>query len=283
MGDKMIVLEARAGLGNRMYSIASTYYLAQKCQQDLTVLWDVDDSLGARADDLFALPEDIRLIYTTGLSVKRAPVRHLRSAKIKRGYKMSASTVLTSISILTLMKYSDGFDYLCEMAGRPELLYIESYYSFLPQGGSQSRYFDIFKPSGNVAQKAAPILGKINADTIGLHIRRTDHEAAIEHGPLTAFQDKIEQCLKADPSATFYLATDDKETRQQLLSAYPSKILVNSNAQLTRKSCGGIIDAYIDMLCLSKCARIIGSYGSSFSQIASKMHDIPLEIIDILN
>ena len=38
----MIVLEARAGLGNRMYSIASAYYLAKNADQKLVVLWDVD-------------------------------------------------------------------------------------------------------------------------------------------------------------------------------------------------------------------------------------------------
>ncbi len=276
----MIVLEARAGLGNRIYSIASTYYLAKKCHQNLLVLWDVDDSLAATADLLFALPSDIQFIYTTGLPLRRAPIRHMKSKHIKNTYKTAASTVLTSISILTLMKYSEGFDYLCELASRPELLYIESYYCFLPSEGNQSRYYQFLTPSEQVLRKARPVFERLKPDTIGLHIRRTDHEAAIQHSPLSAFHEQIEQILKKNPSATFFVATDDPETERQLLATYPQAVITNSAKQFTRKSADGIIDAYIDILCLSRCARIIGSYGSSFSQVASKLTDTPLQIMD---
>ncbi|MCM1538315.1 MAG: hypothetical protein NC254_07955 [bacterium] len=276
----MIILEARAGLGNRIYSIASTYYLAKKCHQDLLVLWDVDDSLAATADLLFSLPPDIQFIYTTGLSLRRAPIRHLKSTRVKTSYKTTASTVLTSISILTLMKYPDGFDYLCELASRPELLYIESYYCFLPSEGNQSGYYEFLTPSAPVMQEARPILEQLTPDTIGLHIRRTDHTAAIQHSPLSAFTERMDKILKGNPSASFFVATDDPETERQLLSAYPHRIITNPAKQFTRRSAGGIIDAYVDILCLSRCARIIGSYGSSFSQVASKLTDIPLEIMD---
>ncbi len=276
----MIILEARAGLGNRMYSIASTYYLARVSGQKLTVLWDIDDSLGARADALFRLPEDIQIIYTTGLSLKRAPLRHIKSMRFKQKYKLAASTVMTSVSILTLMRYADGLSYLIDLAGRPEDLYIESYYCFLPQEDDQSPYFRIFTPSDTVMQKAMPVFDNLRPDTVGLHIRRTDHADAIARGPLKAFINRIDRCLQNAPSSTFYLATDDPDTQRQLLAAYPAQMIVNPSTQFTRKSSDGIIDAYIDILCLSKCAKIIGSYGSSFSQIASKLRHIPLEIVD---
>ena len=277
----MIVLEARAGLGNRMYSIASTYYLAQKCNQKLLVLWDVDDSLAARADLLFSLPSDIAFIYTTGHSLKRAPIRHLKSRRIKNSYKNSASTVLTSVSMMTLMKYSDGFAYLCELASRPELLYIESYYCFLPNEKDQSRFYQFFAPSKQVLQKAQPVWDQLKPDTIGLHIRRTDHADAMQHSPVSAFTEQIALTLKENPSATFFVATDDPETERHLLDAYPQSVIVNSTKQFTRKSADGIIDAYVDILCLSRCAKIIGSYGSSFSQIASKLSNTPIQIMDI--
>ncbi len=276
----MIVLEARAGLGNRMYSIASAYYLAKNADQKLVVLWDVDKSLGARADILFSLPKEISILYTTGFSLKHAPIRHLKSEKIKKSYKSAASTVLTTMSLGMLLQHADGYSYLTELAKRPELLYIESYINFLPESVNQSPCYQIFTPSGQVMQKASPILEQFNPDTIGLHIRRTDHMDAIQHSPLSAFRDQIELCLKAHPTATFFVATDDPDTEHQLLTAYPQSVIVNPAKQFTRKSADGIIDAYVDILCLSKCARIIGSYGSTFSQVASKLTNIPLEIID---
>lgn len=68
----MIVLEARAGLGNRMYSIASAYYLAKNADQKLVVLWDVDKSLGARADILFPFQRNFDSVYDRVLLKTRA-------------------------------------------------------------------------------------------------------------------------------------------------------------------------------------------------------------------
>lgn len=276
----MIVLEARAGLGNRMYSIASAYHLAKSTNQKLLVLWDVDNSLGTRADTLFSLPKEISFLYTTGLSLKRAPIRHLKSEKIKKSYKAAASTVLTSMSLGMLLRHAEGYAYLTELAKRPELLYIESYVSFLPETDDQSPYFRIFTPSEQVMQKACPILEQFKPDTIGLHIRRTDHTDAIQHSPLSAFTNQMELCLKEHPSATFFVATDDPETERRLLTSYPQSVIFNSAKQFTRKSTDGIIDAYVDIFCLSRCAKIIGSYGSSFSQVASKLTNTPLIIMD---
>lgn len=277
----MIVLEARAGLGNRMYSIASAYHLAKSTNQKLLVLWDVDHSLGARADMLFSLPKEISFLYTTGLSLKRAPIRHLKSEKIKKSYKAAASTVLTTMSLCMLLRHAEGYAYLTELAERPELLYIESYFSFLPDTEDECAYYRIFKPSDQVMQKAGPILEHLKPDTIGLHIRRTDHTVAMQHSPVSSFTEQIALTLKENPSATFFVATDDPETERRLLADYPQSIIVNSSKQFTRKSADGIIDAYVDILCLSRCARIIGSYGSSFSQIASKLTNTPLQIMDV--
>lgn len=276
----MIVLEAGAGLGNRMYSIASAYHLAQIAKQKLLILWKVDNTLGSQADSIFRLPEDIEIIYITEFSSKRTPWKRLKSARLKNSYKTAASTVFTSLSISMLMRHAEGYAYLKALAERPELLYIESYVSFLPEADDQSTYYRIFTPSEQVMQKARSILAQFKPDTIGLHIRRTDHIDAIQHSPLSAFTDQMELCLKENPSATFFVATDDPETERRLLTAYPQAVIVNSTKQFTRKSTDGIIDAYVDIFCLSRCARIIGSYGSSFSQVASKLTNTPLKIVD---
>lgn len=278
----MIVLEACAGLGNRMYSIASAYHLAQITNQKLLILWNIDNSCKAKADAIFDFPVDMEIIYTTNYSLKHSPLRHLKSKFIKRHYKLAASTVLYSNSISILRNYHNGFAYLCEAASQQELLYIESCYFFLPPDKRKKEYFALFKPSDQVWHKAAPIINKLPKNAIGLHIRRTDHEEAITHGPLQAFIDKIDQHLQNTPSATFFLATDDKETERQLVLTYPNNIIVNPAKQFTRKSTDGIIDAYIDILCLSRCARIIGSYESTFSQIAAILGNVPLEIVDTL-
>jgi len=277
----MIILEAGAGLGNRMYSIASAYHLAQLASQRLLVLWKIDHTLGAQADAVFRFPKEIEIVPIYEGSFKQAPFKRLKSLRIKNSYKTAATTVLTSMSVRMLMKHADGYSYLKELAAQPELLYIESYICFLPNVEDQSVFYQIFTPSERVMQKAHPLLAQIRPDTIGLHIRRTDHAAAIQHSPLSAFTARMDFCLRENPSATFFVATDDSEVERQLLSSYPHSVIVNSSKHFTRTSTDGIADACVDIFCLSRCAKIIGSYGSSFSHVASMLQNTPLEIVDI--
>jgi hypothetical protein len=43
----------------------------------------------------------------------------------------------------------------------------------------------------------------------------------------------------------------------------------------------GVKDAVVDLFCLSRTSKILGSYFSSFSQIAGRLGNIPVEILKI--
>ena len=84
--------------------------------------------------------------------------------------------------------------------------------------------------------------------------------------------------LEVHPDTLFYLATDDLKEETRIREAFPGKILSNENRCLRRDSREGMQDALCDLYCLAATRRIIGSYFSSFTDIAADMRGIPLVI-----
>jgi len=113
-------------------------------------------------------------------------------------------------------------------------------------------------------------------NTIGLHIRRTDHFPAIEKSPLSAFIESVKREIATDPDVSFYLSTDSIEVKEQLIHLFANRIITGS-FELTRTTVPGVQNALVDLYSLSKTKKIIGSYGSSFSEMASKIGGIKLE------
>lgn len=80
--------------------------------------------------------------------------------------------------------------------------------------------------------------------------------------------------------ANFYVTTDDAEVLMKLKSQFSEKrLIIYEDKILDRNSTIGIQDALVDMICLSKCRKIIGSYRSTFSLIPSIMGEINLEMV----
>ena len=86
--------------------------------------------------------------------------------------------------------------------------------------------------------------------------------------------------LAADALARFYVATDDASVKQELREALsPEKLIFYEKGIIDRDSKEGLQDALIEMLALSKCRKILGSYNSTFSLLPSYIGNIPLEVV----
>ncbi|RYE14015.1 MAG: hypothetical protein EOP45_20290 [Sphingobacteriaceae bacterium] len=114
--------------------------------------------------------------------------------------------------------------------------------------------------------------------TIGLHIRRTDHVDAIGNSPLGLFVDKIQAEILNDSSVNFYLSTDDPSTENQLKELFGERIITYEK-DFSRDTPQGIKDAVLDMYGLANTTKIYGSFNSSFSDVASRIGNIPLHIL----
>ncbi|MCI0498062.1 MAG: hypothetical protein L0Y36_00070 [Planctomycetales bacterium] len=114
--------------------------------------------------------------------------------------------------------------------------------------------------------------------TIGVYIRRTDHDTVASYSPEQGFLDAMNAEISRDSQARFFLATDSPQIMSRFTALYGDRILWHAK-DYGRNSPQGIQDALIDLLCLSRTKKIIGSYQSSFSETAAQLSDIPLQTI----
>lgn len=112
---------------------------------------------------------------------------------------------------------------------------------------------------------------------VGVHVRRTDNQKSIAESPLWAFQREMDAY---GPDTAFLVASDDPVERELLIQRYPGRCVVLAGI-LTRATTIGLINAATDWYALSRCSEILGSYNSSFSEMASAYGDVPLKIVRI--
>lgn len=110
---------------------------------------------------------------------------------------------------------------------------------------------------------------------VGVHIRRTDHVHSIRESPTKEFMKRMD----AYPSDTmFFLATDSPIERDYIVARYPGRVLWLAKT-LTRGTTAGCADGFLDFLGLSRCSEILGSYASSFSEMAAAYGGCPLTVV----
>lgn len=156
---------------------------------------------------------------------------------------------------------------------KPGPTYIKSYAQFYT-----TPRFDFWlrsmKPKQELVNRADKLFAELDTPPIGLHIRRTDHWKAIKESPIAAFVRKMD---KYPPGTMFFVATDSHDERVILQQKYSGRVLTGSTI-LLRNMKAGTEGAFVDFLALSRCSEIIGSSGSSFSEMAAAYGGVPLEV-----
>lgn len=139
--------------------------------------------------------------------------------------------------------------------------------------------FNNYQLQTNIQQKVDTILNDFGAYTFGVHIRRTDHVSVQNESPLEAYYEKIAYYCSSNPTARFFLATDDLEVKKHLQKQYKEQI-ITQETPLLRSSEEGMIGAVVDIYCLAATKLIICNTNSSFAKMASLI-GAPKEIIEV--
>jgi hypothetical protein len=88
----------------------------------------------------------------------------------------------------------------------------------------------------------------------------------------------MKELLTADETTHFFLATDDVNVELELKLIFGDRI-ISPPKDLSRQTVAGIQAAVVDLFVLAGTGRILGSYWSSFSEVAAWIGDIPLVVI----
>ncbi len=254
--------------------MSSALALSRATGQPLRVYWFRTRTLNCPYGRLF---EPIK-----GVEVADVATGHLR-APFSRGARqlkaadkrMPCDLFLSGDKIKELTE--QGID-VAAAAARAKRCGIDTYGRFY----GMAPYYQDFVPKSELAAEAAKTLTATRSEgtgrIVGVHIRRGDNEASIQVSPTEAFIERMQREMDRDPEVRFFLATDDRATERVVADRFPGRVSTRGK-ELSRTQAAGVRDALVDLLVLSKCPLILGSYWSSFSQTAAELGGGKLEIV----
>lgn len=155
-------------------------------------------------------------------------------------------------------------------------LYVSTGYDLCATPGDMWRRL---QPLPHLQRKIEALSRSFSRHTVGLHIRRTDNAVSMAHSTEPMFFEAIRRTISEDPMADFFLATDDHLLKDRLREAFPDRIFTQ-HCRGSRAELRGIEEAVVDLFCLARTSRLLGSYWSSFTDAAAQLGNLPLLIID---
>lgn len=268
----MIMIEPCAGLGNRLLALTSAYELSKKLNRELIIVWKREAGCNICSQDLFVF-EGVQVVDISENGWKKEPIATLKSNLLKKKYRNRA-TRFVECDEVEAWKREGGYEKVERMIAAEPVIYVKSYTNLCEIG---AKSFAFLTPAAAVTGRGRDTFARITDKTVGVHIRRTDHSDAIANSPLTLFIDRMKEEVEQN-DASFYLTTDDASVIVEIRKHFQEeRLIIYEDKVLDRDSMVGIQDALVDMLCLSKCCKIIGSYRSTFSLIPAIMGGIELE------
>jgi hypothetical protein len=294
----MIYFRPLGGLCNRIRAMDSIISLAIDYGHKVIVLWVQNEKCNCPYSSLFKPPEntDIKIVEVKHeLEITKVYALDNYEESIHENFKIIFPTVhlddfllnkeLSSVynwKLYNGIKSSEEIDALfikkidlkLKKLLAKETIYITSCYRLSPLKNK----YTFFKPIDKIVKKVDAITIKFN-NTIGVHIRRTDHIVSKKYSALKKFELEMGKYILLEDSTTFYLSTDCKETKNQLVSKFKNRIIKQEINSYDRNDKTAIKEALVDLLALSKSKKIIGSYLSSFTDMAVDIGGLEKQII----
>jgi glycosyltransferase involved in cell wall biosynthesis len=276
-----IYLKPDNGLANRLRCLSSFAKFAELNKRELFLCWVKgpgfsDDAFG----DLFnSWPSFIKLISEKEYS--DAAGLHFNLDK----------AVFKNEQYPELYNYKYNVDFIFETMMKKIFCYQgNSCIEYMLDSKFSGRYSDnnlIRRISINktIDEKIKKITNKFK-NTIGIHIRKGDAITSpwkkyYQVSTTDSFKKIIDKEISNDPDVKFYLSTDCEKTHEEIKNQYEDRIIYQNKAffksEDERAEKPLQKEALIDLICLSKTKKIIGSHWSSFSDFASSINNIELE------
>ena len=239
--DKLTLIPI-GGLANRIYAITSAIAYCQVHSIPLKIMWFKDWGMGADFHTLFKLLPTIKDVeikdgkwydYLMLDKPRRKnfwfPILWQMIAFDHRIYEKDIYRFKEPQDIFT--NFEKGkFIYLIHLAkfyDAPNML-------------------KAIEPNKQIQTRITERIKDFTEYTIGIHIRRTDNIASIQHSPLTFFIENMEKEIRLHPEVTFYVATDAEKDKAQLKKQCKERI-ITSPYKAERSMSEGIMEAITEM------------------------------------
>jgi hypothetical protein len=269
----MFIFCPLGGLANRMRVIDSAYNFSKTSNKDIRLYWMKDQALNCKFETIWE------------------PIEKLRDTNSRffiRFFKLRRKSVVFRklLSLLDKWKWLKVYDEMqydalvtftrnIEEVTRYKHAIIFSFTSFYAQPIFLRHLFNL---QPDILTKIENETKGFTENTIGVHIRRTDNIDSIQQSPLELFIEKMKEEVKLNPETNFYVASDNAEVKATLKAEFGDQVML-AKGELARDSESGIIQAVVEMYALSGTSKILGSFFSSFSEMAAIIGGKRIEVI----
>lgn len=266
----MIYLEPQGGLANRLRVIANGIWLKRRLNTQLCVIWNETHELNCPYHLLIEPIADFTIIPKK--KVFDFVTRTVQPDNKSR-FKAKLKNLIARVEICITDEDHQLID-VYDTVRHHKRIYIKTCQRFTDSMDE----FKLFKPIPSLNLKVNELLGLLGPAGVGVQVRRTDNAMSIANSPLELFTGRMKELLAANDTTRFFLATDDVNVELELKLIFGDRI-ISPPKDLSRQTIAGIQAAVVDLFVLAGTGRILGSYWSSFSEVAAWMGDIPLEVI----
>lgn len=263
---KKLTLVPMGGLANRIFAITAAISFCKDHGVYLKVYWFRDRGMGAKFVDLFNISQKLDNVEI--IDAKWFHCLYDRPRKIN----LWLPKIYQKISFDKVL-----YEYEEEDAAMKCLSYDSVYLVQWGQFYKQNIDLSTIYPCDNIRHIVDQRMFK-NENVIGIHIRRTDNMLSIQNSPDELFVRLMREEINRNKDVRFYLASDSIDVKHNMAKEFGDRIVLFDSV-LKRSYKSGIIDAYVELILLSKTSKIYGSYGSTYSLLASMLENIPLCVI----
>ena len=243
--DETIYVDTRWGLCNRIKAVVSGMRLREVWgRKRLVIRWPVDADCGCAFEQLFDNAIDVMS------SIPRSDVPDywrlwIAADEVPKGFASNYQA-------------EDGLSIDLEYDRIPERL--QRIYAL---------HFGALSPLPAIRDRVEALAERLGSQAVGVHVRRGDfrrpYRPAQNDGKFFSAMDAV---LRDRPDARFALATDSEETERLFVARYHARIVSHAKATRDRDQTEAIQNALVDLLLLARCSHLIGTYSSTFSEVA---------------
>ncbi len=258
MKYKKFVATCPAGLGNRIKCMIS---VLKRCDEDNYanqehcsspfIYWPVNDACGCKFEELFSPATPLKEIGYSELQGVRVDAKY-DDAYINKSWKFK-------------------FNNVAEMDFKYHKLPQDWIIDFLP-------YAWRIKPKKDIEDAAWAFCNRYKEsfdknEVIGVHIRKGDFKGLYDGRENVSkeedFMERMKCLLEVNPDYKFLLCTEDEETEERFKRRFDDNHIIHFPKRFRgRDNPLAVKEAFVDILLLSKCPIIIGTFLSTFTEIA---------------
>lgn len=265
MSSRTLIVDLFYGANNRIRAYISCKILARITKRKLIIKWSLDSNMSASFEELFKLHVDQIDELPPGNIFNFVKFPFDSQSKFFKELKSDKPIVICK-NMIQLCPFVDpkGIQF------RKEL---------------QKMHRSLTDP---IMHKVDFLRRKINLQLderlVGIHFRDWTPEMGDSHVQkileekseskdlkITKLIEYMSEAKKEFPKTKFFIASDSKEIISQIKSIRRFKVYSNTLKSINRKTSEDVMEAMAEWYILGICEYLIGTAGSSFSQVASML------------